>query len=120
MKDETKEMIDYAVNKLDTFFSEVVVEGGELTTAFVEYAILEIHINFILSCIITVAGMCWILLTYLFNKWLVDKLGDGATILFIISVGSVTVGGIAMMVNGYHMYMASQYPLMWTISNKVV
>ena len=120
MKEETKETIDYAVNKLDSFFGKVVAEGGELTNEFVEYALLELHIYFAISCIVTVVGVCCVSLLHIWRNWAIDTFGEGMIPITIVSIMLVMGGIIATIVNGYDMYMSSQYPLMWVISNKVM
>ena len=121
MKEETKETIDYAVTKLDNFFGKVVAEGGELTNEFVAYALLELHINFAIACIVTMIGICCLLFVCIRHQWVTDKLDEGVVIIAgtVLIIG--TAGGfIGVLVNGYDMYMSSQYPLMWVISNKVM
>ena len=120
MKEETKETIDYAVTKLDSFFGKVVAEGGELTNEFVEYALLELHIYFAIACIVAVVGICCLSLLYICRDWAIDTFGEGIIPISIISI-MLSIGGIiAIMINGYHMYMASKFPLMWVIANKVM
>ena len=120
MKEETKETIDYAVKKLDNFFGKVVAEGGELTNEFVAYALLELHIYFAIACIVTVVGICCLSLLYICRDWEIDTFGEGMIPITIVSI-MLSIGGIiAIMINGYDMYMASKFPLMWVISNKVM
>ena len=120
MKDETKETIDYAVQKLDSFFGKVVAEGGELTNEFVEYALLELHINFAIGLMVAVAGICCLLFIVIWKEWVVNKLGDGITIATIMSAAFAMGGTLGTLINSYDMYMASKFPLMWVISNKVM
>lgn len=120
MEEGTKETIDYAVKKLDSFFGKVVAEGGELTNDLVAYALLEIHINFAVACLTSLSGLCGLLFIYMWREWLADKLDDGIIIVAIISAAFAIGGFIGVLVNGYDMYMASKFPLMWVISNKVM
>ena len=120
MKEETKETIDYAVKKLDSFFGKVVAEGGELTNEFVAYTLLELHICFAIACIGAAVGLCCLAFLYRYRDWVVNISGEGMIPITIVSI-MFTIGCIiGIMVNGYSMYMSSQYPLMWVISTKVM
>lgn len=120
MKEETKETIDYAAKKLDTFFAKVVTEGGELTSEFVEYALLELHIGFAIAVMLTIVSVCCLIFLYMHQEWVISKLGDAIIPVTIVSVAFMVGGTLGVLINGYDIYMSSKFPLMWVISNKVM
>ena len=66
------------------------------------------------------AGTCSLLFVCLCRKWVAAKLGDGIIVATIVSAAFAIGGTIGTLINSYDMYMASKFPLMWVIANKVM
>ena len=120
MTNETKETIDYASSKLDNFFNKVVTDGSELTNEFVAYSILELQITFIAVIVCFIIGTVSLAFLYIKQELVKGKIGDGIIVATVVSLFFVIVGLVGICANTYSIYMASKYPLMWVISNKIM